>query len=71
MLSMILAGHGYRPLGAPPPLARDTNVSRDAGQTPNGVRDKTPELITLALDTLGSFDFSGKPCPLLTATARR
>ncbi|KAI0032654.1 atypical/PIKK/FRAP protein kinase [Vararia minispora EC-137] len=70
MLSLILSGHGYRPLGAPPPLARDGGVvgSRDAvasaavaaaAGAQNGVRDKTPELITLALDTLGSFDFSG------------
>ena len=56
--SGILTGHSYRPLGAPPPLTRD-NVSHDASITQNGVRDKPPELITLALDVLGSFDFSG------------
>jgi FKBP12-rapamycin complex-associated protein len=68
MLSMILAGRGYRPLGAPP-LTRD-NASRDAGQMPNNVRDKTPEVITLALDTLGSFDFSGRLWLRPTATTR-
>ncbi|KAI0316749.1 atypical/PIKK/FRAP protein kinase [Amylostereum chailletii] len=59
LLSLILSGQVYKPLGAPPTLTRD-NVSREVSTTQqsNGA-SKSPELITLALDTLGSFDFSG------------
>ncbi|TFY65865.1 hypothetical protein EVG20_g5221 [Dentipellis fragilis] len=61
LLSMILSGQPYKPLGAPPTLGRDnvSAVSRDLATSTNGTSAKSPELITLALDTLGSFDFSG------------
>ncbi|KDR80665.1 hypothetical protein GALMADRAFT_222261 [Galerina marginata CBS 339.88] len=61
LLSNILSGQPYKPLGAPPSLPRNeiTAINRDLNPTQiNGV-DKSPELITLALTTLGSFDFSG------------
>lgn len=54
LLSMILIGQPYKVIGAPPSLVRgDVNLS--AAKT-----GKSTELITLALSTLGSFDFSGK-----------
>lgn len=61
LLSIILSGQPYKPLGAPPSLGRpdvaamtrDMNVSQAAGD------GKDHALITLALSTLGSFDFSG------------
>lgn len=53
MLSLILTGQSYRPIGAPPtPAARQDPAA--AGSVP---RDATQ--IKLALDILGSFDFSG------------
>ena len=59
LLSMILIGQSYRVIGAPPALVRSdvTAHPRDLSGTKTG---KSPELITLALSTLGSFDFSGK-----------
>ncbi|KAJ3878338.1 phosphatidylinositol 3-kinase [Lentinula edodes] len=61
ILCVILSGQPYKPLGAPPSLGRtevpvinrDLNVSQVSG---NG---KDSELITLALQTLGAFDFNG------------
>ncbi|KAF8659826.1 hypothetical protein AX16_001711 [Volvariella volvacea WC 439] len=58
MLSLILSGQPYKPLGAPPSLVR-TDISRDVSATQAAAQDKNPGLITLALVTLGSFDFSG------------
>ncbi|KAI0040710.1 atypical/PIKK/FRAP protein kinase [Auriscalpium vulgare] len=58
LLSVILSGQPYRALGAPTPLVRD-NVSRDINTSTSGSTSKSPELITLALNTLGSFDFTG------------
>ncbi|TRM60259.1 armadillo-type protein [Schizophyllum amplum] len=62
LLSMILSTQPYKPLGAPPPLERAdaSSISRDVSTSQASVTgEKTPELITLALTTLGSFDFSG------------
>ena len=62
MLSLILSGQNYRPLGAPSSLLRGDSGA--AGKEPvplegaNAV--KGPELITLALTTLHTFDFSGQ-----------
>ncbi|PCH36202.1 atypical/PIKK/FRAP protein kinase [Wolfiporia cocos MD-104 SS10] len=61
MLSMILSGQHYKPLGAPSsilrsdqaPLLKDINASEVGGSA------KNPELVILALDTLRDFDFSG------------
>ncbi|KAI0924480.1 hypothetical protein AcW2_005356 [Taiwanofungus camphoratus] len=61
LLSLILNGEHYKPLGAPPLLLRgdaaasikDFNTSEATGS------QKSPELITLALVTLRDFDFSG------------
>ncbi|KAF9561208.1 phosphatidylinositol 3-kinase [Agrocybe pediades] len=60
VLSQILSGQPYKPLGAPPSLGRNeiATINRDPTTQVNGT-DKSPELITLALTTLGSFDFSG------------
>ncbi|KAF9054520.1 atypical PIKK FRAP protein kinase [Panaeolus papilionaceus] len=60
LLSHILSNQPYKALGAPP-LGRTDIIAthRDLNATQvNGV-DKSPVLITLALNTLGSFDFSG------------
>ncbi|KIJ55748.1 hypothetical protein M422DRAFT_24274 [Sphaerobolus stellatus SS14] len=54
LLSNILVGAPYKPLGAPPPPLRAT----DAGKETISI-NKNSELITLALNTLGTFDFSG------------
>ncbi|KAF9006075.1 phosphatidylinositol 3-kinase [Cyathus striatus] len=61
LLSVILSGQPYKPLGAPPSLARNdiSTITRDINTTQISNVDKNPELITLALTTLGSFDFSG------------
>jgi len=78
LLSNILSGQPYKPLGAPPTLARSDMVAinRDLNPTQVSKRvqlgrsvttlefqingtDKSPELIALALTTLGSFDFTG------------
>lgn len=58
MLSMTLIGQPYRPLGAPASLRPSANASRDvvAAQT---VESKGVETITVALQTLGRFDFQG------------
>lgn len=59
LLSMILIGQPYKVIGAPPSLVRGDVAAypRDMSATKTG---KSPELIALALSTLGSFDFSGK-----------
>ncbi|KIK95251.1 hypothetical protein PAXRUDRAFT_33077 [Paxillus rubicundulus Ve08.2h10] len=58
LLSMILTGQQYKVIGAPPTLVRGdvTAYTRDFSATKVG---KNSELVTLALSTLGSFDFSG------------
>ncbi|KAG6916802.1 hypothetical protein DXG01_005325 [Tephrocybe rancida] len=53
LIGGILSGTPYTPLGAPPHLvSTSTPVSRASVEA-------TPELIILALQTLGSFDFTG------------
>ncbi|KIK08874.1 hypothetical protein K443DRAFT_655406 [Laccaria amethystina LaAM-08-1] len=61
VLSMILSGQPYKPLGAPLSLARNDLgvITRDLNTAQISPSDKNPELITLALKTLGEFDFSG------------
>ncbi|KAF8216580.1 phosphatidylinositol 3-kinase [Mycena galopus ATCC 62051] len=57
LLSVTLSGKHYNPVGAPLPLRKPESEplpSNEVIQT-----DKNPELIKLALNTLGSFDFSG------------
>ncbi|KAF8519025.1 phosphatidylinositol 3-kinase [Hysterangium stoloniferum] len=51
MLSNILVGSPYKPLGGPPLLKSE--VAKD------GLSGPSQEVITLALSTLGAFDFSG------------
>ncbi|KAI0718027.1 atypical/PIKK/FRAP protein kinase [Cerioporus squamosus] len=60
-LSIILSGHSYRPLGAPPSLYRSESgtANKDAVPVDGANSAKGPELITLALTTLHTFDFSG------------
>ncbi|PPQ67890.1 hypothetical protein CVT26_007090, partial [Gymnopilus dilepis] len=61
VLSHILSGQPYKPLGAPPSVVRTDvpGINRDLTTVQINGTDKSPELITLALTTLGSFDFSG------------
>lgn len=54
MLSLLLIGVPYRPLGAP--LRRNTTPPSVLHVAPD---PKTLETLTIALQTLGSFDFSG------------
>jgi serine/threonine-protein kinase mTOR len=60
MLSRVLCGEAFRPLGAPHPntLSAVPMVPRDA-RDPSAYEQRKAE-IKLALNTLGSFDFSGK-----------
>ncbi|KII85882.1 hypothetical protein PLICRDRAFT_144570 [Plicaturopsis crispa FD-325 SS-3] len=58
LLSNILSGQPYKPLGAPSSIVR-SDIARDINATQLSTNGKSPELITLALNTLGSFDFSG------------
>lgn len=59
MISMVLCGRPFKPLGSPatvqPPMTIGTKQNRD-GMT---VEERDSE-ITLALHTLGSFDFTSK-----------
>lgn len=59
MLSIVLCGEPFKPLGAPQPntLASLPIVTRDA-KDPQAFEHRKAE-IKLALNTLGSFDFSG------------
>lgn len=59
LLSQVLSGQPYRPLGAPPSVGRPdaTNVATSVALAQ--FNDKNPDLLSLALTTLGSFDFSG------------
>ncbi|KIM44660.1 hypothetical protein M413DRAFT_25110 [Hebeloma cylindrosporum] len=59
LLSNILSGQPYKPLGAPLARGEMTAINRDLNPTQINGTDRSPELITLALTTLGSFDFSG------------
>lgn len=67
MLSMVLSGQPYRPLGAPVTIRPETNGTHSTAQVPGAV--KNPELIILALDTLGSFNFKGVS-PLIVVPTR-
>ena len=78
LLSVLLSGQPYKPLGAPASIVRADNSSANRDHNANQVRslnllhlsdtytnqapavEKSPELLTLALTTLGSFDFSGR-----------
>ncbi|KAF9454266.1 phosphatidylinositol 3-kinase [Macrolepiota fuliginosa MF-IS2] len=60
LLSHVLSGQPYKPLGAPPPVGRPEVANITTNVTASQVsHDKSPELLALALTTLGSFDFSG------------
>jgi FKBP12-rapamycin complex-associated protein len=59
LLSRVLCGEPFRPLGAPQPnTINNLNVSKDA-KDPQAYEHRKAE-VKLALNTLGSFDFSGK-----------
>ncbi|OSX64010.1 hypothetical protein POSPLADRAFT_1065405 [Postia placenta MAD-698-R-SB12] len=58
LLSLILSGQHYKPLGAPASLLR-ADSSKDGGAAEGQGGQKNSELITLALITLRDFDFSG------------
>ncbi|KAF8892145.1 phosphatidylinositol 3-kinase [Infundibulicybe gibba] len=61
LLSVILSGQPYKPLGAPNSLSRNDvgPMNREVNTTQLATNETNPELITLALTTLGSFDFTG------------
>ncbi len=62
-LSIILSGHSYKLLGAPPSLYRNESgaVDKDPVLVYGANAKKDPKSITLALTTLHTFDFSGMP----------
>ncbi|KZT69244.1 phosphatidylinositol 3-kinase [Daedalea quercina L-15889] len=59
LLSMLLSGQHYKPLGAPASILRTESGSKDVITIDGASVQKTPELITLALVTLRDFDFTG------------
>lgn len=63
MLSMVLIGQSYRPLGAPTQIRSSSSThqaaAREAANGVNGEDTKSVEITTVALQTLGDFDFSG------------
>ncbi|KAG9045642.1 phosphatidylinositol kinase- protein kinase tor1, partial [Tulasnella sp. UAMH 9824] len=61
LLSVILSGYNYKPLGAPAAVVRVdlAPTPRDATLVTGTSAAKTPEILTLALNTLSSFDFTG------------
>lgn len=63
MISMVLCGEPFKPLGAPTPnsIAAAPVVPKDA-KDPLAYEHRQAE-IKLALNTLGSFDFSGIVSP--------
>jgi FKBP12-rapamycin complex-associated protein len=76
LLSNILTGQPFRPIGAPAPpgaaldVARDINLLQVSGAihlqikltSQASVGGHSPETIALALRTLGVFDFAGTSC---------
>ncbi|PWN54196.1 putative TOR1-1-phosphatidylinositol 3-kinase [Violaceomyces palustris] len=58
MLSIILIGQPYRPLGAPLPIGPAAPVAKDVTSAQLS-ESKGVEMITVALETLGKFDFAG------------
>ncbi|RDX49678.1 atypical/PIKK/FRAP protein kinase [Lentinus brumalis] len=60
-LSIILSGHSYKLLGAPPSLYRNESgaVDKDPVLVYGANAKKDPKSITLALTTLHTFDFGG------------
>ncbi|GBE86637.1 Serine/threonine-protein kinase tor2 [Sparassis crispa] len=62
LLSQILSGQPYKPLGAPSSLLRGEPAAPNRDYTlseATSADNKNAELVTLALTTLGEFDFSG------------
>ncbi|KAH7926057.1 FAT-domain-containing protein [Leucogyrophana mollusca] len=61
LLSTILCGQPFKSIGEPVSLVRrDINaITRELNASQTNKSGKRPELITLALSTLGTFDFSG------------
>ncbi|KAI6023936.1 hypothetical protein PISMIDRAFT_679672 [Pisolithus microcarpus 441] len=61
LLSSILCGQPYKVIGAPPSLVRGdvASYAREFSASQAAKTGRNSELITLALSTLGSFDFSG------------
>ncbi|KAJ7718399.1 phosphatidylinositol 3-kinase [Mycena maculata] len=60
LLSHILSGTPYTRLGAPPPAASaEQGAAQGGAQGTGGANAPSKELLTLALTTLGTFDFSG------------
>ncbi|THH04859.1 hypothetical protein EW145_g5218 [Phellinidium pouzarii] len=57
LISIILSGQNYKPLGAPASYQRPDAI-KDIAVQQNGAT-KSPDQIRLALECLGSFDFSG------------
>jgi FKBP12-rapamycin complex-associated protein len=59
LLSMILAGQPFRPLGAPTPRGGPNSASKDLNLLQASAGGQPAEVIALALKVLGNFDFSG------------
>ncbi|KAF7309844.1 Serine/threonine-protein kinase TOR [Mycena indigotica] len=58
LLSVILSGKHYKPVGAPLPARKSESLEQPLTATETS-NDKDPRQIRLALSTLGTFDFSG------------
>lgn len=60
MLSLLLSGQNYRTVGAPVPALRTEISLVQMATSTSQYPSKNAETIQLALDTLATFDFSGK-----------
>ncbi|PSR71034.1 hypothetical protein PHLCEN_2v13082 [Hermanssonia centrifuga] len=60
LLSILLSGQPYKPLGAPPLLRGEApSMARDHNAAEPASNAKSSDQLALALQVLGSFDFSG------------
>ncbi|KAL9713509.1 phosphatidylinositol kinase- protein kinase tor1 [Leucoagaricus gongylophorus] len=59
LLSQVLSGQYHKPLGVPSSVGRSDTTNVVPSVAIAQFHDKNPELLSLALTTLGSFDFSG------------
>ncbi|GAA93365.1 uncharacterized protein L969DRAFT_91224 [Mixia osmundae IAM 14324] len=59
LLSMILSGQPFRPPGAPPQAKLNGSLTLREPELAAGAEQRNPSIISLALVTLGTFDFTG------------
>lgn len=68
MLSMVLYGTPFKPLGCPDNKQAPAPFAKESGSQP---QERNDTEVALALHTLGSFDFAGTFCTALLTLLRR